>query len=92
MGGKGAEPCSELRESLVFASDAQADTALTGGYIAWTMSARQCLLSIGGMPTPGGHRGEGPVKRSGLRMQCGIAALWDMKSFGQRERGAVAAG
>ena len=49
------------------------------------------LLSIGGIP-PGGTQGEGPVMRSGLRVQYSIAALWDMKSLGQNERGAVAAG
>ena len=46
--------------------------------------------AIGGIQTPGGHRGGGPVKHSGLRMRHGTAALWGMKALVRKDT--VAAG
>ena len=60
------------------ASGAQADTAPTGGYIAWDnerVSAAYCQL--GGMPNTWGHRGGGPVKRIAV-----CDAVWSSHRYG----------
>ena len=69
MGRKGAEPCSELKREPGICLGCPSDTALTGGYITWTTSACQTpTVNRWNTKHQGGHKGEGPVMRSGLRM------------------------
>ena len=93
MGKEGTEPRAELRESLLPASDAQADTAPAGGYIACVdgrVSAAYCQM-VRVLDT-WGHRGVGPVTCIAV-CECSIiictwlnTALWDIRALVRRRR------